>query len=54
MQSCKNKEGLSNASMDAILLTLFDLVFDFKKVTMKSAYDVHKWEENLYNKKKCK
>ena len=49
MQSCKNKEDLSNVSISTILLTLFDLVFDFKKVAMRSAYEVHKWEENLYN-----
>jgi hypothetical protein len=51
MRSCKNKEGLSNADMDGMLQTLFDPMFDLKKVTVRSAYDVQKWEENLYNQK---
>jgi hypothetical protein len=40
MHSCKNKEGLSNADMDAILLALFDPAFDLKKVNVRSTYDV--------------
>ena len=51
IRSCKNKEGLSNTDMDAMLQTLFDPVFDLKKVTIQSAYNVQKWEENLYNQK---
>ena len=51
MHSCKNKEGLSNVDMDTMLQTLFDLMFDLKKVIVRRAYDVQKWEENLYNQK---
>ena len=37
MCNCKNKEGLSNIDMDAMLQTLFDPVFDLKNVTVQSA-----------------
>lgn len=51
MRSCRAKQGLSTTDMNALLNLLFDSRFNINEVTVRSAYDVDKWEQNLYNSK---
>jgi hypothetical protein len=54
MRSCKNKEGLSNADMDAMLQTLFDLVFDLKKDHYTKHIRCSKMGRESLQPKRCK